>query len=131
MKYAVITSQYMSSCVSAAVVCEHDFQSRMKQALKKLEIYKRDLKDREPHYGDFDDQYYNSEKKHYVVNDSGGDFYVTLTDTVSGAIRIAAKEQEDTQKFWGNPNASTCEKIAAHHAETKILAILSHYFVLA
>lgn len=134
MKYVVITSQYMSDCVSFAVLFdEKTFSENMRAFLGDAERYKRDphFQERPVHNGDFDPAYYRSGKTRYVVNDVGGDFYIQLADTVSRALEISAEEYTDAKRCWPKPTKKDREAISEHHSYDALKKIVQKYFTFA
>ncbi len=134
MKYAVITSQYMGDCVSFAVLFDEEtFLENMRAFLDEAERYKRNvlLQEKPAHYGDFDSAYYKPGRTRYIVNDSGGDFYIHLTDTVTGAIDISAEESAYAKNHWPKPTKKDWEAISGHHSHDALRKIVQKHFVFA
>ena len=134
MKYAVITSQYMGDCVSFAVLFDEEtFLENMRAFLDEAERYKRDphLREHSFCYGDLDLAYYKPGRTRYMVNDIGGDFYIRLTDTVTGAIDISAEESAFAKNHWPKPTKKDQGKISEHHSYDALRKIVQKHFVFA
>lgn len=130
VKCVIITSQYYHTRFS--FICEFNPETFKQQAIsliEELEKYKRREEDDRPfYYGDFDEKYFESDRKQYNVNDTG-DLYFEIVNSIYYALRVCQKYWEDNKRdSRGYKSKEIITKTSNHHDEFIITQILKKHF---
>ena len=132
-RYAVITSQCYHERHCFIVPYEPDtFQTKAKALIDDLLEYKRvnAEKKKPPYYGDFEDDYYELDRKRYIVNDSSGDIYIELESTINGCLDTIEEHKYDEFRRYNDVAFGQSRHCDDYHEKADIMEIVKKHFEL-